>query len=52
MEDDRFLEEPEPVGLGVGVAGGEVTGRLEGGGDEGLAGGVEVRVSGGDGVFP
>lgn len=46
-------EDPEPVGLGLGlgVVGGEVTGVLDGGGDEGLAGGVDDRVSG-DTVFP
>lgn len=45
------LAGPEPVGLGLGlgVAGGEV---LDGGGDGGLAGGLDVRLSGGDVLFP
>lgn len=45
---------PELVGLGLrlGVAGGEVTVVLVGGGDGGLAGGLDARVSGGDVVFP
>lgn len=50
------LADPEPVGLGLGlglgVVGGEVTDVLEGGGDGGLAGGLQVRVSGGGVVFP
>lgn len=48
------LADPEPVGLGLGlgVVGGEVTDVLDGGGDGGLAGGLDVRVSGGDAVFP
>lgn len=47
------LADPEPVGLGLGlgVVGGEVTDVLDGGGDDGLAGGLDVRVSGGDAVF-
>ena len=48
------LPDPEPVGLGLGlgVMGGEVTGVLDGGGDDGLAGGLDVRVSGGDEALP
>lgn len=48
------LAEPEPVGLGLGlgVVGGEVTDLLVGGGEGGLGGGLDVRVSGGDTVFP
>lgn len=48
------LADPEPVGLGLGlgVMGGEVMDELDGGGDCGLAEGLQVRVSGGDGVFP
>lgn len=47
------LADPEPVGLGLGlgVVGGEVMDVLDGGGDDSLAGGLEVRVSGGDVVF-
>lgn len=46
------LEDPEPtglglgLGLGLGVVGGEATGVLDCGGDGGLAGGVDDRVSG------
>lgn len=48
------LADPDPVGLGLGlgVEGGEVTDVLDGGGVGGLAGGLDVRVSGGDAVFP
>lgn len=48
------LADPEPVGLGLGlgVVGGEETEVLDGGGDSGLGGGLDVRVSGGDAVFP
>lgn len=48
------LAEPEPVelGLGLGVVGSEVTGELDGGGDVGMAGGLEGRVSGGDEKLP
>lgn len=48
------LADPEPVGLGLGlgVEGGEVTDVLDGGGDGSLGGGLDVRVSGGDAVFP
>lgn len=48
------LADPELVGLGLGlgVEGGEVTDALDSGGDDDLAGGLQVRVSGGDGVFP
>lgn len=55
-ELDMVLVEPEPVGLGLGlgVVGGEVTGGdvLDGGGDDGFGGGLDVRVSGGDAEFP
>lgn len=48
------LADPQPVGLGLGlgVVGGEVTDVLDGGGDGGLADGIQVRVSGGGEVFP
>lgn len=48
------LAGPGPVGLGLGlgVMGGEVTDILDGGGDGGLGGGLDARVSGGDAVFP
>ena len=48
------LADPEPVGLGLGlgVVGGEVTDILDGGGDGGLAGEIQVRVSDGGEVFP
>lgn len=48
------LADPEPVGLGLGlgVVGGEVTDALDWGEEEGLGGGLDVRVSGGDAVFP
>jgi len=43
---------PEPVGLGLGrgVASGEVTDVAAGGGDGSLAGGLVGRVSGGEAV--
>ena len=44
--------EPVGLGLGLGVLGGEVTDVFTGGGVDGLAGGLDVRVSGGDVVFP
>lgn len=46
------LADPEPVGLGLGlgVVGSEVTGTLGGGGEAGLAGGLDDRLSG-DVVF-
>ncbi len=45
------LADPEPVGLGLGLG---VVGReaLDGGGEVGLGGGLDARVSGGDAMFP
>lgn len=48
MELERVLDVPEPTGLGV--VGGVVLLVVEGGGEDGLADGLAVRVSGGDGV--
>lgn len=54
VEAERILADPEPVelGLGLGVVGGEATGELDGGGDDGMAGGLDGRVSGGDVKLP
>lgn len=54
VEADIVLADPEPVelGLGLGVVGGEVTGELDGGGDDGMVGGLDGRVSGGDEKLP
>lgn len=48
------LEDAEPLELepGLGVVGGEVTGELDGGGDDGLCGGLDGRVPGGDVTLP
>lgn len=48
------LADPEPVelGQGLGVVGGDVTGEVDGGGDDGVGGGLEGRVSGGDEKLP
>lgn len=44
--------EPGELELGLGVVGGEVTGELDGGGDDSLGGGLDGRVSGGEVRLP